>query len=110
MKTISHEKQAGQTGNCILNVLFSVTMGIATAAVPVTVCADRGFRNDALLDPSHSQLKPEPSGRVTIYDGLENEFIDPALNKQLERVESMMFIRLSQTQPDGDVVVEDDDC
>ena len=109
MKTISHENQVGQTGNRIRNVLFSVIMGIAPAAAPVAVGADDGFRNDALLDPSHSLLKTEPRGRVTIYAGLENEVTEPALDKPLERIESMMFTSSRQTQPNDDVIVEDDD-
>jgi hypothetical protein len=110
MKTISHENQAGQTRNRICYALFGVLLGIVTATLPVVAGADDSYQYNALFNPGKSQLNAETRGRVMIYDGLENEVIEHALDNQFERIEHMMFTSTKQTQPDGDVIVDDDDC
>ena len=72
-----------------------------------------------LLHPSAAQLKQEQQGKVFIYDGLKDKDIEQVMQKQFNRIESMMFIRTVITDkkgkpkrdPDtGTVVTADDDC
>jgi hypothetical protein len=64
-----------------------------------------------LLNPTPAELSQEAEGRIFIYDGLMNDDIEDALGQEFERMESMMFIRIKDKTPEGDVVAYDnDDC
>ena len=64
-----------------------------------------------LLAPSPVELAEEAKGRIFIYDGLENTAVDVALDEEFHRMEHMMFIRIKEALPDGNVVAyEDDGC
>jgi hypothetical protein len=63
-----------------------------------------------LLEPTPAELAGEQSGRVFIYDGVRDTTVDRALDEQFDRIQSMMFIRTKQTNPEGEVVEYDDDC
>jgi hypothetical protein len=69
---------------------------------------DQYYRN-ILLNPSKSLLLAEDRGRITIYDGLDAELVDRAMDEQFERIENMMFVGIRHTLPDGSVEA-DDDC
>ena len=45
-----------------------------------------------------------------IYDGLDEEVVERALDEQFDRIEHMMFTRIHHAGPDGTVSVEDDGC
>jgi len=45
-----------------------------------------------------------------IYDELDEEDVERALDEQFDRIEHMMFTRIRHTEPDGAVSVEDDGC
>ena len=58
-------------------------------------------------------------GRVMIYDGLKDTEVDNAMDKQFERIDSMMFVRTVVTDKQGEplrneatdeVVAENDGC
>ena len=65
--------------------------------------------DDILFNPSESMLRAEARGRVTIYDSLDSEVVDRALDEQFSRIENMMFVGIRHTLPDGSVEA-DDDC
>lgn len=85
---------------------------LSTVVAPQTLAAGAGdsYQRMALLNPSQGQLQAEERGRVMIYDGLENDVVERALDTQFERIEHMMFTRIPQAQDDGTVIVEDDGC
>ena len=74
-----------------------------------SVQATDDWHENQLLNPSTYQLKAEQRGRVAIYDGLHESIVDTALDNQFERIENMMFVRVTHTTPEGDEWV-DDDC
>ena len=43
-----------------------------------------------------------------IYDQMENETVELALNQQFDRIENMMFVRTRYVQEDGSIDQEDD--
>lgn len=67
------------------------------------------FQQNVLLNPSSHQLEAESNGRVMIYDQMDNETVELALNTQFDRIENMMFVRTQYIQKDGSIE-EDDDC
>jgi len=46
-----------------------------------------------LMGPTPSQLAAEGRGRVFIYDSLEIDQVNAALDQHFDRVENMMFVR-----------------
>ena len=62
-----------------------------------------------LHDPSPSLRKMEDAGRITIYDGVVAADVDEAMDRQFDRIESMMFIRTKHPVADG-TFETDDDC
>ena len=76
------------------------------------------FQLGQLIDPSEEQLNMESEGQVFIYDGLKDSDITLALDTQLHRMQSMMFVNVIWTDKDGQPVVDpytgeivtDDDC
>jgi hypothetical protein len=74
------------------------------------VGAEDVFQMKVLFNPSSSQLKAEARGRVMIYDGLDNNVVERALDEQFDRIEHMMFVRTRNTEPDGEVSYDDDGC
>ena len=72
-----------------------------------------------LLHPSPDQLRQEQQGKIFIYDGLKDKEVDQVMQKQFNRIQSMMFIRIISTDKKGKprrdpvgggLVLEDDDC
>ena len=84
---------------------------IAAAALMTTINPVNAgnFQHDALFNPGQLQLQAEAGGRVMIYDRLDNETVELALNDQFDRIENMMFVRTRHVQPSG-IVEEDEDC
>lgn len=65
-----------------------------------------------LMQPSPAELASERRGRVYIYDSLEINQIDAALDQNFERMQHMMFIRVHHPPAAGTepALVEDDGC
>jgi len=92
-------------GCALVGLLFG-----ALLSAPVTAAGpDGSYQLGLLFDPSDSQLRAESRGRVMIYDRLDSEDVDRALETQFDRIEHMMFTRTRSEQPDGKGIVEDDD-
>ncbi len=72
-----------------------------------------------LFHPTPQELQAEEHGQIIIYDHLRSTDIERALDEEFDRVDSMMFVRVVKTQPDGEpkldpqtgsYEVEDDGC
>jgi hypothetical protein len=109
MKTQTQKYSHRGTGT-IHQLLIGLLSGILLAPLGTAVSAKDNFQHNALFNPTSGQLKAEDRGRVMIYDGLENEVVERAMDEQFARVEHMMFVRIRHTQPNGVVNVEDDGC
>jgi len=92
---------------CALGGLLLCTMLVS---VPFVASAEDNFQMNALFNPSKSLLQAETRGRVMIYDELDEEDVERALDEQFDRIEHMMFTRIRHTEPNGTVSVEDDGC
>jgi len=68
------------------------------------------YQEKVLFTPSEGILQAEAKGRVMIYDGLDNEKVERAMNEQFQRIDSMMFVRTQYIQENGDIEVEEDGC
>ena len=56
-----------------------------------------------LFEPSQGELAAEHSGRIYIYEGLRDRDVERAMAEEFERVDSMMFIRVQETDEAGEV-------
>ena len=65
-----------------------------------------------LMNPTPAELASEKKGRIHIYDSLDINQVDAALDNNFERIENMMFTRIHHLPPTGSgpVEVEDDGC
>jgi hypothetical protein len=65
-----------------------------------------------LMHPSPVELASEERGKVHIYDSLEINEVNAALDQNFERIQNMMFIRINHLPPTGSgpAEVEDDGC
>jgi len=65
-----------------------------------------------LMHPSAAELASEENGSIHIYDSLEINEVNAALNKNFERIQNMMFIRIQHLPPTaaGPTEIEDDGC
>ena len=59
-----------------------------------------------LLEPTESELHAESQGRIYIYDGLRDVDVELAMERQFDRIENMMFIRVKPTDEDGEVLLD----
>ncbi len=87
---------------------IATTISIIGSLTSGTVVAGN-YQHNVLFNPSASQLNAEANGRIMIYDQLNNETVEQALNEQFDRIENMMFVRTRYAREDGSVDV-DDDC
>ncbi len=117
--------QHSQLNNSIILIaaLFVVSFSGTTHAVePIAdialfEAADK-WQMNRLFEPTTHQRKKETQGQIMIYDGLRDTTIKNALDKNFERIESMMFTRVVVTdghgQPEldiaGNAITEDDGC
>ena len=65
-----------------------------------------------LMYPSAAELASEERGKVHIYDSLEINEVNAALDENFERIQNMMFIRINHLPATGSgpAEVEDDGC
>ena len=95
-----------------INVSYQRIVAVVALAAGLGQAAaadEGGYYRNALLNPSEAVLLAENRGRVTIFDGLEEDIVDRALDEKFERIGHMMFIRTRHVQQDG-AVESDDDC
>ncbi|MGD2075373.1 MAG: hypothetical protein PVG38_10705 [Gammaproteobacteria bacterium] len=93
----------------LLPLLCSTALASIAMAGSADDSTDDKFQVNALFEPSDAQLRAEAEGRVMIYDGLESDIVEHALDEEFDRLEHMMFINIRRERPDG-IVAADDDC
>ncbi len=106
---ISQEQNRHSIKKALLVVAFALALGGNAGQNVAAGDLANGYDMNVLFNPSKTVLLSEAKGRVTIYDGLEHNVVDRALDTQFGRIENMMFVRTRETLPDGSVEV-DDDC
>ena len=89
-----------------LSVLLSSLLILGSS----TAFANDSYQLMMLFTPTHSMLKAEARGRIMIYDGLDIETVNRAMNEQFDRIDNMMFVQIHHPQDDGEQTVEDDGC
>lgn len=74
--------------------------------------SNEDWQTRRLMAPTPSQLAAESKGQVFIYDSLDINRVDSAMDQNFDRIQNMMFIRIHHLPPTGSgpAVVEDDDC
>ncbi len=96
--------------------ISSLLLAMSTGSLAVDVS---GIELRRLFDPTPAELQAEASGRIYIYEGLRDIDVERAIEDEFNRVHSMMFIRVKQTDDEGEVrkdpesgnaMVEDDGC
>jgi len=65
-----------------------------------------------LMQPSPAELASEQRGHIHIYDALEINEVNAALDENFDRIQNMMFTRIHHLPPTGSgpAEVEDDGC
>ena len=68
-----------------------------------------------LMQPTTAEMATEQSGRVHIYDSLDINEVNAALDAHFDRIQNMMFTRIHHLPPPGagpeeEADVEDDGC
>ena len=65
-----------------------------------------------LMQPSAAELASEKRGHIHIYDALEINQVNAALDENFDRIQNMMFTRIHHLPPTGSgpADVEDDGC
>lgn len=90
------------------------------AACPDAFASDlREIELRRLFEPTPAELRAEAGGRIFIYEGLRDVDVERAMDEEFKRVESIMFIRIQQTDEKGKArkdpttgaaMAEDDGC
>jgi len=106
-QTNTNNFQASQIKEFYRGLVAVAALGIVLAQNANAGGSD--YYRDALLDPSEAVLLAERRGRVTIFDGLDEQVVDQALDQQFDRIGRMMFVRTRHVWLDGSVE-SDDDC
>lgn len=90
----------------VKNILLASLLALSTTSA----IAANSFYHKTLFEPSDSTLKAESRGRIMIYDSMDSETVDRAMDEQFDRIDNMMFVRTRYTQASGDYYIDDDGC
>lgn len=103
-------EREGVTMNKI-KLIFGIVY-LAISLTPHTAKADKfnDFQLNRLHNPSEHQYLAESKGKIYIYDGLTSNQVSTALDNHFERIDSMMFTRIVQTNMQGEQYAENDGC
>ena len=99
-----------QANNNYSAVVTNILAASLLALSATSAFAENSFYEKTLFTPSDSMLKAEARGRIMIYDGMDNETVNRAMDEQFDRIDNMMFTRIHYVQDDGEEYVDDDDC
>lgn len=110
-KSIGSTNFLPQRPGRVHGVLLTVAVTALTRTFSASVASQSGdsYSSNILRNPSPPVLLAESRGRVTVYDGLDNQVVEEALDTQFNRIQSMMFVNTRYQEVDGSVT-EDDDC
>lgn len=110
MNTSLWNRQTATRGRNARDSLAGLLLGAVSAVLPFAAGAEDGFQLNALFNPTQAQQRAEARGRVMIYDGMDEQVVERALDEQFGRIEHMMFTHTRHTESDGAVSVDDDGC
>ena len=99
-----------QANNNYSAVVTNILAASLLALSATSAFAENSFYEKTLFTPSDSMLKAESRGRIMIYDGMDNETVNRAMDEKFDRIDNMMFTRIHYVQDDGEEYVDDDDC
>lgn len=96
-------------------------LAIAAAACTVAVQADdnqvmaspsEDWQVNRLMSPTPHQLAAESKGQVFIYDSLDINQVEKAMDANFDRIQHMMFTRVRHPAPTPNTpaYLEDDGC
>ena len=93
-------------------VVMVAALGVRAESLLAPVSPTADWQMNRLMAPTSAQIAAEGRGRVVIYDSLTIHQVNAAMNRDFDRIENMMFIRIHHPPDtaDGEVEVEDDDC
>ena len=74
--------------------------------------SDASYDMRRLMRPTPAELASEEKGHIHIYDSLEINEVNIALDENFDRIQNMMFTRIHHLLPTGSgpAEVEDDGC
>jgi len=119
MKTLYMQNlKSFRAGLIFLGLSLACAVSVAHAGQPGPWGKIEKWQNNRLFQPTARQKAQEVRGKVVIYDGLTDATVDKAMDRNFDRIQNMMFIRVIRTsksgkpihKQDGSVEVEDDDC
>lgn len=90
-----------------IGIVTFLSLWLLLASASVNAAPD--WELQQLHQPSEHLLELEQAGRITIYDGVPVADVEQALDKQFDRIDTMMFIRTLHPTPSG-YFEADDDC
>ena len=99
----------GAFAACFLTITATASYADQRTEQPLPV---DDWQINRLMQPSQSQLAAEKEGQVYIYDALDIDLVDAAMDQHFDRIEHMMLVRIHHPpSSEGDPgVVEDDGC
>ena len=76
--------------------------------------SETGYDLRRLMNPSSAERASEEKGSIQIYDSLEINDVNTAMDKHFDRIQNMMFTRIHHLPPGAgsaaEAEVEDDGC
>ena len=107
MKTSQRNMQVAITGRNAHRGLGGLLLSCFLVSVPVAASAQGSFGLSALLNPSQALQEARERGRGMIYDKVDNDVVQPAVDSQIERVKHAVSTRTQRTATNGEVTVDD---
>lgn len=101
-----------RAGLLVAGLLISTSAVVHAADNPASDMPHFGWQIARLMAPTASQLEAESKGQVYIYDSLDINQVEAAMDSDFDRIENMMFIRIHHpsTYDGGEEEVDDDGC
>ena len=96
----------------LVGLLISTTSVAYSADDQVAKTSHSDWQIARLMTPTTAQLQAESKGQVFMYDSLDINEVEAAMDSNFERIENMMFIRIHHpaAHSGGDGEIEDDEC
>lgn len=96
---------------CAVSLLLCCMAANADQHIELAVSED-SYDLRRLMKPSAAELASEKKGHIHIYDALEINQVNAALDENFDRIQNIMFTRIHHLPPTGTgpAEVEDDGC
>ncbi len=92
----------------LLLVIATVLAGGVLAEAVGLPPGFKDYQHRRLLEPTAAERRHEARGGIYIYDGMPTQLVDRALDREFERIDSMMFIRVRDLPATGAGLAEDE--